>query len=47
VHFTVEGPGVTRRTIPELQFDGSERLTTRNGVQIVDYEARISSRGSF
>lgn len=56
IHLTVEGPGLPRRWTPELHFRDDPfaarsadalPVTTRNGVQSVDYVYRIVNEGRF
>lgn len=57
IHVTIEGPGLQRRWTEEVQFaddpladrsrPGVLPVTTRNGVQYVDYLIRVEERGKF
>lgn len=54
IHITVDAPGLSRRWTTEIQFaddpllkKGGLPVTTRNGVQHVNYTIRITDEGKF
>lgn len=47
IHFTIEGPRLPRRWTRDLEFTRGTTVSTRNGVQHVDFTIRVADEGRF